>query len=44
MTIEEYKKDCAKMVQLSVAPLIGQGILNIVDDKPLSDLFVYNKE
>ena len=42
--LEEYKKDCAKMVQLSVAPLIGQGILNIVDDKPLSDLFVYNKE
>ena len=42
--LEEYKKDCTKMVQLSVAPLIGQGILNIVDDKPLSDLFVYNKE
>lgn len=42
--LEEYKKDCSKMVQLSVAPLIGQGILNIVDDKPLSDLFVYNKE
>ena len=42
--LEEYKKDCVKMVQLSVAPLIGQGILNIVDDKPLSDLFVYNKE
>lgn len=42
--LEGYKKDCEKMVQLSVAPLIGQGILNIVDDKPLSDLFVYNKE
>ena len=42
--LESYKKDCSKMVQLSVAPLIGQGILNIVDDKPLSDLFVYNKE
>lgn len=42
--LEDYKKACPKMVQLSVAPLIGQGILNIVDDKPLSDLFVYNKE
>lgn len=42
--LEEYKKNCPKMVQLSVAPIIGQGILNIVDDKPLSDLFVYNKE
>lgn len=42
--LEGYKKDCEKKVQLSVAPLIGQGILNIVDDKPLSDLFVYNKE
>lgn len=42
--LEEYKKNCPKMVQLSVASIIGQGILNIVDDKPLSDLFVYNKE
>lgn len=28
--------------QLSVAHLFGKGILNIVDDQPLSDLFVYN--
>ena len=41
--LEEYKAKCPKIVQLSVAGLIGQGILNIVDDKSVSDLFVYNK-
>lgn len=30
--------------QLSVAELIARGILNIIDDKPVSDLFQYNKE
>jgi ribose-phosphate pyrophosphokinase len=30
--------------QLSIAPLIGQGILNIIDDQSVSELFVYNKK
>ncbi len=34
---EDQQSD--KVVQLSVAPLLGQGILNILQDKPLSDLF-----
>lgn len=29
---------------LSIAKLLGHGIMNIVDDKPVSDLFTYNKE
>ncbi len=32
-------KRSEKIVQLDVAPLLGQGILNIVQDKPLSSLF-----
>ena len=34
-------KEKARIVQLSVAKTLGQGILNIVDDKPVSDLFIY---
>ena len=30
--------------QLSIAELIARGILNIIDDKPVSDLFTYNKD
>lgn len=30
-----------KIVQLSVAKMIGQGIINIIEDKPISDLFIY---
>ncbi|MGI6710226.1 MAG: ribose-phosphate diphosphokinase [Bacilli bacterium] len=30
-----------KIVQLSIAEMLGQGIINIVQDKPISDLFVY---
>ena len=41
--LEEYKANCPKIVQLSVATLIGQGILNIIDDISVSDLFEYNK-
>ena len=41
--LEDYKANCPKIVQLSVAKLIGQGILNIVDDISVSDLFEYNK-
>lgn len=35
-------KKCEKIVQLSIAKIIGQGVLNIIDDKPISDLFSYN--
>ncbi len=34
-------KEKARVVQLSVASTLGQGILNIVDDKAVSDLFTY---
>lgn len=36
--------DSTKIKQLSIAPLLSQGILNIIDDKPLSGLFSYQKE
>ena len=29
---------------LSIAKLLSRGIMNIVDDKPVSDLFIYRKE
>lgn len=32
-------KNNPKIVQLSVGELLGKGILNIIDDKPVSDLF-----
>lgn len=37
---EEKKNN--KIVQLSVAKIIGQGILNIIDDKAISTLFTYD--
>ena len=45
-TIKQPEKimQSPKFVQVSVAPVLGQGILNIIDDKPVSDLFSYNKE
>ncbi len=33
------KANQPKIIQLSVGELIGKGILNIIDDKPVSDLF-----
>lgn len=39
--LPEYKK-ISKITQLSIAKIIGQGILNIIDDKAVSDLFKYN--
>ena len=39
--LPEYKR-IAKITQLSIAKIIGQGILNIIDDKAVSDLFKYN--
>ncbi len=37
-------KMCDKIVQLSIARLMAQGILNIVNDKPLSGLFKYTDD
>jgi ribose-phosphate pyrophosphokinase len=37
---EEQKSP--KITQLSIAKILGQGVLNIIDDKSLSELFVYN--
>ncbi len=36
-------KQSDKIVQLSIAPLMAQGILNIVQDQPLSGLFKYKE-
>ena len=38
--LPESKKN-EKIIQLSVAPILGQGVLNIVDDKAISNLFTY---
>ena len=35
-------KRIPKIKQLSIAKVIGQGVMNIIDDKPISDLFNYN--
>ncbi len=42
--VEDAVKNNPKIKQLSIACLLGQGILNIVDDKALSDLFMYKGE
>ena len=42
--LSEKKKVCPKIVQLSIASLVGQGIMNIIDDKPVSGLFNYEKK
>ena len=39
--LEPRLAECKKIEQLSVAKMLGQGILNIVDDKAVSDLFTY---
>ncbi len=41
IALSEEMKEQGRIVQLSVAKTIGQGILNIVDDKAVSDLFIY---
>ncbi len=38
------EKQIDKIVQLSVAKIFGQGILNCLDNKALSDLFTYNPD
>lgn len=40
---EEKKNNYPWIKQLSIAKLLAAGILNIVDDKPVSDLFTYKK-
>lgn len=42
--LSEDKKKYPWIKQLSIAKLLASGILNIVDDKPVSDLFSYNKK
>ena len=42
--LSDEKKACKKIVQLPIAPLIGQGIMNIIDDKPVSGLFNYERK
>ena len=39
--LEPRLAECTKIEQLSVAKMLGQGILNIIDDKAVSDLFTY---
>ena len=39
--LPEHKKT-PKIKQLSIAKILGQGVMNIIDDKPISDLFNYN--
>ena len=41
---EERTQKYSFIRQLSIAELIARGILNIIDDKPVSDLFTYNKD
>ena len=41
IALDDEIKEKARIVQLSVAKTLGQGILNIVDDKAVSDLFIY---
>lgn len=38
------EKKIEKITQLSVAKVFGQGVLNIIDDKAVSDLFTYNPD
>ncbi len=41
--LDEEKMSIKGIKVLSVASLLGRGILNIIDDLPVSDLFVYTK-
>ena len=37
------EKNAPYMVKLSIAELLGRGILNIIKDQPVSDLFTYDR-
>ena len=39
--LNEKAKQSDKFIQLSIAKIFGQGILNIIDDKSVSELFEY---
>ena len=41
--ITDEKKQIKNLTVVSVANLLARGIMNIIDDKPVSDLFVYTK-
>ena len=41
--LDDSKKN-EKIVQLSIAKILGKGILNIIDGKPVSNLFVYDPD
>ena len=43
IALEDKAKKSNKIVQLSIAKIFSQGIMNIIDDKPISDLFNYNR-
>lgn len=36
------ERKTSKIIQLSIAKIFGKGILNIIDGKPISDLFLYD--
>ena len=40
--LSEEKAKEEKIMQLSIAKILGKGILNIIDGKPISDLFLYD--
>lgn len=42
--ITDEKKGVKNLTVLSIANLLSRGIMNIIDDKPVSDLFVYTKK
>lgn len=42
--LSEEKKKYPFVKQLSIADLVARGILNIIDDKPVSDLFQYVRD
>lgn len=41
--ITDEKKQIKNLTVVSVASLLSRGIMNIIEDKPVSDLFVYTK-
>lgn len=40
----EKVKVCHKLHPLSIAPVLSQGIMNIIDDRPVSSLFTYERK
>ena len=44
IALSPEKKQYSFVHQLSIAELLARGILNIIDDKPVSDLFQYVRD